>query len=1136
MTKSSIPRARLRCYAPYLESLEDRRLLTTAGGPILTDTAWTLEESPYEVTIDVTVRENATLVIEPGVVIHFDEGTDLEIEGRLIAEGTAQQRIIFDRASGESRWDGLKFENSLADNRVSYADMRYGDGQGEAIDIDESRLLLDNITWTGTRGTILELDHPSLIVRNSHFPKSNGGEVIHGEQISGDEYLIIEGNLFENSNNGGDVIDFLGAERPGPVLQILNNVFLGGGDDGLDLDGTDAHIEGNLFMNFSKNTGRNTTSNAIATGLPQNGNDNRTEVTIVRNVFVDNDHVLLLKEDAFATIQNNVFVGSNRAVIQFNEVGGTAVKGAGKGAAIRGNIFSENNQLFKNLIDTTGFTTQLTIDHSWLPNETVEFGDNNINAHDLGEGNLAGDPLFVDPASIDFRLRPDSPARGQGPTNLDMGAYVETGPAIVQAMGDDDDSDATFMVGGPGITHYRYRLDGGPYTALRSVELPFELTEVGTADHQIEVIGMNSAGEWSVPMAPAFGNSTRIISPGRIRVGESLPIVVQNRDWQDQVNPTTREPLEFNNAEQLSAVSLQMKKGVASFAPVVTATDNFELSLPQQESTRRIEVLSANFPTAEYAGTIEQTTVWTADIERHITGDLVIPADVTLTIEPGARILLGEKVNLIVEGRLMSRGTSSDPNVFNSLNHAAPWGGIVIRDGEGQFENTFFTNGGADRSREFGHSNSQPLLLAQDATLDCDSCFVINNVGKAFGARNSFVHVDDSVISDVDTGGEFSRSVAQIRNTWLKNISDGERDSFVDDDNDGFYFSGAHASGAPSRFSHSYVIDTKDDGLDHNGANLVVESAWIEGAYHEGIASSNKNSVEISDSVFVGNNQGVEAGYGSSDLNISQSVITGNTNDIDLDNPITAGLRFGDSYDGRNGEYEGQITAEFLVLSGNGDNVRNHDGSIPGPKTGAIEITRSLTNDVDFTTNGNLAGIPVFGPTMHLLRASAGFADGPEGLPLGRAIHPTSFVFSPAAPADFNGDGVLSAEDIDLLCGKIGSDDGEFDVNSDGVVDASDRDTMIFDYLNSTYGDANLDGIFNSSDFVHVFQRGKYEDQIPSNAGWADGDWNCDGEFSSQDLVLALQTGDYSEAAAVSATLDELDEWEKKRGRVVRRA
>lgn len=117
------------------------------------------------------------------------------------------------------------------------------------------------------------------------------------------------------------MIDFLGAERPGPVVEILDNVFLGGGDDGIDLDGTDTHIEGNVFMNFRKNTSRATTSNAIATGLPQTGDSNRTEITVVRNLFIGNDHAVLLKEEAFATVENNVFVDSGQAVLQFGEGG-----------------------------------------------------------------------------------------------------------------------------------------------------------------------------------------------------------------------------------------------------------------------------------------------------------------------------------------------------------------------------------------------------------------------------------------------------------------------------------------------------------------------------------------------------------------------------------------------------------------------------------------------------------------------------------------------------------------------------------------------------------------------------------------------------------------------------------------------
>ena len=57
------------------------------------------------------------------------------------------------------------------------------------------------------------------------------------------------------------------------------------------------------------------------------------------------------------------------------------------------------------------------------------------------------------------------------------------------------------------------------------------------------------------------------------------------------------------------------------------------------------------------------------------------------------------------------------------------------------------------------------------------------------------------------------------------------------------------------------------------------------------------------------------------------------------------------------------------------------------------------------------------------------------------------------------------------------------------------------------YGDANLDGEFNSTDFVEVFIAGKYETE--QMAGWADGDWQGDMRFNSGDLVDVFQAGKY---------------------------
>jgi hypothetical protein len=57
------------------------------------------------------------------------------------------------------------------------------------------------------------------------------------------------------------------------------------------------------------------------------------------------------------------------------------------------------------------------------------------------------------------------------------------------------------------------------------------------------------------------------------------------------------------------------------------------------------------------------------------------------------------------------------------------------------------------------------------------------------------------------------------------------------------------------------------------------------------------------------------------------------------------------------------------------------------------------------------------------------------------------------------------------------------------------------------YGDANLDGRFDSSDLVAIFQAGEFEDGIAKNSSWNEGDWNADGDFTSADLIAAFVLG-----------------------------
>ncbi|MCA9215195.1 MAG: hypothetical protein KDB27_19140 [Planctomycetales bacterium] len=107
---------------------------------------------------------------------------------------------------------------------------------------------------------------------------------------------------------------------------------------------------------------------------------------------------------------------------------------------------------------------------------------------------------------------------------------------------------------------------------------------------------------------------------------------------------------------------------------------------------------------------------------------------------------------------------------------------------------------------------------------------------------------------------------------------------------------------------------------------------------------------------------------------------------------------------------------------------------------------------------------------------------------------------------DFDNSGVLDVADIDLLSAsaRTGANDPAFDLNGDSTVDHEDRSEWVIGLKNTWFGDSNLDGEFNSGDFVAVFTAGEFEDAVDGNSTWATGDWNGDGDFTTTDFVIAF--------------------------------
>ncbi|HCO93036.1 MAG TPA: hypothetical protein DIU00_03650, partial [Phycisphaerales bacterium] len=353
----------------------------------------------------------------------------------------------------------------------------------------------------------------SLIVRNSVFtdtcadgqtPTNNRTEHIWGSGISAGGQFIIENNVFGTTPGHNDAIDFDGKSRPDPIPQIMNNIFMGGGDDALDLE-CDAHIEGNLFMNYIKDELNQASgeSNVISAGAAKH-------YVMARNIFYNNDHVAQVKNEAFLTFVNNTVSDTLGAGIYFEL--GLPGRRPGQGAYVDGNIF-RNTPLAIEGIDEL---TILAVNNSILP----------VQWHSYGVGNIDSDPVFVD-AGADFRLKAGSPAIGAGPCGLDMGAYVPAGAAI---CGEPDEvtyrTDATLIVGGPGITHYKYSLNSEPWSEELPVDTPIVLSNLLNGQtYTVDVIGKNSAGLWQSEKEPTASRTWTIdTSYSKLIINEVLAI------------------------------------------------------------------------------------------------------------------------------------------------------------------------------------------------------------------------------------------------------------------------------------------------------------------------------------------------------------------------------------------------------------------------------------------------------------------------------------------------------------------------------------------------------------------------------------------------------------------------------------
>jgi hypothetical protein len=351
--------------------------------------------SPYRVPNNVFVSKSGKIIIEPGVELWFSDDISIEINGSVVANGTAAQPVIF-RSNPDSRnqkWGILNFVNADTSYLKNVVIENASKGNHPlreiaAISVFNSVLKID--------GAVLENNYENPVVaRYSDVSLKNS--ILHSE-ITGDLINVKYGKGFVdscvfvgNKMPDNDAIDYDDVEN-GIIRNSVIHDFLGFNSDAVDIGEKAKNISIENLLVY------NVVDKGVSVGQ-------QSSAAISNSVFVNCNLGAGLKDSSRVSIDHCTFYGNGISVACYEKNAGDA----------GGNV-KLTNSILSNTYDasfSSDAMSTIKISHSASDNDVLPSGKNNLFVN----------PQFRNPNLFDFSLETSSPCLMAG-SNGNMGANI----------------------------------------------------------------------------------------------------------------------------------------------------------------------------------------------------------------------------------------------------------------------------------------------------------------------------------------------------------------------------------------------------------------------------------------------------------------------------------------------------------------------------------------------------------------------------------------------------------------------------------------------------------------------------------------------------------------------------------------